>query len=78
MSDTSFTKVDIMDWNRYKKAAGDVTELIGLTPLIKLCKLTEFAGKPELELFGKAEFMNPSGSLKDRILLKIIKDATEK
>lgn len=67
-----------MDWDRYKKAAGDVTELIGFTPLIKLRKLAEHAGKPELELFGKAEFMNPSGSLKDRILLKIIKDAMEK
>jgi cysteine synthase A len=33
---------------------------------------------PQLELFGKAEFMNPSGSLKDRILVKILKDAIEK
>lgn len=54
-----------MDWGHYKKAAGNVTELIGLTPLIKLRKLTELAGMSELELFGKAEFMNPSGSLKD-------------
>ena len=67
-----------MDWGRYKKVAGNVTELIGLTPLIKLRKLTELAGMSELKLFGKAEFMNPSGSLKDRILLKIIKDAMEK
>jgi len=67
-----------MDWGRYKKVAGNVTELIGLTPLIKLHKLTELAGMSELKLFGKAEFMNPSGSLKDRILLKIIKDAMEK
>jgi len=78
MSGTSFTKVDNMDWGRHKKAAGNVAELIGLTPLIKLRKLTELAGVPELELYGKAEFMNPSGSLKDRILLKIIKDAMEK
>ncbi len=67
-----------MDWDRYKKAAGDVTELIGFTPLVKLRKLPEHAGKPELELFGKAEFMNPSGSLKDRILLKIIKTQWKK
>jgi len=67
-----------MDWGRYKKVAENVTELIGLTPLIKLRKLTELADMSELELFGKAEFMNPSGSLKDRILLKIIKDAMEK
>lgn len=67
-----------MDWGRYKKVAGNVTELIGLTPLIKLRKLTELAGMSELELFGKAEFMNPSGSLKDRILLKIIKTQWKK
>ena len=67
-----------MDWDRNKKAASNVTELIGLTPLVRLSKLATFAGKPDLELFGKAEFMNPSGSLKDRILLKIIKDAMDK
>jgi cysteine synthase A len=32
---------------------------------------------PELELLGKAEFMNPSGSLKDRILVKILREAIE-
>jgi len=70
--------VMIMDWSRNKKAANNVTEIIGLTPLVKLGKLTKLAGKLDLELFGKAEFMNPSGSLKDRILLKIIKDAVDK
>lgn len=67
-----------MNWGHYKKAARNVTELIGLTPLIKLRRLTEHASMSELELLGKAEFMNPSGSLKDRILLKIIKDAMER
>ncbi|MDI6884335.1 MAG: cysteine synthase family protein [Hadesarchaea archaeon] len=50
---------------------------LGLTPLLKLDKLTKLAGRPAFELFGKAEFMNPSGSLKDRILLKIIQDGVE-
>ena len=62
---------------RFSTASGDLCEFIGHTPLIKLSKLPKLAGKPELELFGKAEFMNPSGSLKDRILLKILRDAIE-
>ncbi len=65
------------DWGRFREAAGDLTQLIGFTPIIKLGRLARLAGKPELELFGKAEFMNPSGSLKDRILLKILKGAIE-
>ena len=51
-----------------------LTETTGHTPLMRLNKVTR--GR-DLELFGKAEFMNPSGSLKDRILLKILRDATE-
>ena len=48
--------------------------MIGLTPLVRLNKIME--GR-DLEVLGKAEFLNPSGSLKDRILLTIIKDAME-
>lgn len=65
------------DWDKFKFAAGNICSLIGHTPLIKLSKLAKLAGRPELELLGKAEFMNPSGSLKDRILLKIIQDGIE-
>jgi len=63
-----------MNWKRNGNLAKDVMDLIGLTPLVRLNKITE--GR-DLEVLGKAEFLNPSGSLKDRILLKIIKDATE-
>jgi len=51
-----------------------VTDLIGLTPLVRLNKIVR--GR-DLEILGKAEFLNPSGSLKDRILLKILEDAIE-
>jgi len=51
-----------------------LTEMIGHTPLIRMNKVTR---GHDLELFGKAEFMNPSGSLKDRILLKILMGAIE-
>ncbi len=62
------------NWERHKRVAGDITEMIGLTPLIRLGKVTE--GR-DLEILGKAEFMNPSGSLKDRILLYILKNAID-
>ncbi|KAI9253164.1 cysteine synthase [Sporodiniella umbellata] len=48
---------------------------IGNTPLIRLNKLSEETG---CEILGKAEFMNPGGSVKDRAALFIVKDAEEK
>lgn len=60
------------------RVAEDLTGAIGNTPIIKINKITKNSNAPKLELFGKAEFMNPSGSLKDRILFKILKSAIEK
>ncbi|MEM3421100.1 MAG: cysteine synthase A [Candidatus Hadarchaeum sp.] len=57
--------------------AEDLTGAIGNTPLIKMSKIPKNSKAPNLELFGKAEFMNPSGSLKDRILFKILSKAIE-
>ena len=45
---------------------------VGGTPLIRLARLSEETG---CEIFGKAEFMNPGGSVKDRAALSIILDA---
>ena len=45
---------------------------VGNTPLIRLRKLSELTG---CEILGKAEFMNPGGSVKDRAALGIIADA---
>jgi cysteine synthase A len=45
---------------------------IGNTPLIKLRKASEQTG---CEILGKAEFLNPGGSVKDRAALQIILDA---
>src|ERR1700712_5031307 len=42
---------------------------IGKTPLIRLKKLSQLTG---CEILGKAEFMNPGGSVKDRAALGII------
>lgn len=59
------------------KVYEELTELIGGTPLLKLNHLME---KEDLEanLFGKLEFFNPGGSVKDRIALSMILDAEEK
>jgi cysteine synthase A len=53
----------------------DVTAAIGNTPLLKLTKASELTG---CTILGKAEFMNPGQSVKDRAALYIIKDAVAK
>ena len=45
---------------------------VGNTPLIRLAKLSEETG---CEILGKAEFLNPGGSVKDRAALYIVEDA---
>ncbi|MFN6536308.1 MAG: cysteine synthase A [Nostoc sp. EkiNYC01] len=48
---------------------------VGNTPLIRLNSFSEETG---CEILGKAEFLNPGGSVKDRAALYIIQDAEEK
>jgi cysteine synthase len=55
------------------KIYGDVTELIGRTPLVRLNRLTEGLGA---QVVVKLEFYNPANSVKDRIGVAII-DAAE-
>ena len=50
-------------------------ELIGNTPLVKLNQVSELTG---CHIYGKAEFLNPGGSIKDRTALGIIRDAETK
>ncbi len=52
-----------------------VIEAIGDTPLIKLRRVSEETG---CTILGKAEFLNPGQSVKDRAALGIIRDAEEK
>jgi cysteine synthase A len=52
-----------------------VLDLIGGTPLIRLKKASEITG---CEILGKAEFMNPGQSIKDRAALGMVLDAREK
>ena len=53
-------------------AAASVLDLIGNTPLIRLKAASEATG---CEILGKAEFLNPGQSVKDRAALGIIRDA---
>ena len=50
----------------------NLIELIGNTPLVRLNKVSDETG---CEILGKAEFLNPGGSVKDRTALGIIRDA---
>ena len=50
-------------------------ESVGNTPLIKLKAASEITG---CNIYGKAEYLNPGGSVKDRAALALIKDAQEK
>lgn len=52
--------------------ATDVTQLIGNTPLLHLRQVSEATG---CTILGKAEFMNPGGSVKDRTALGILRAA---
>jgi cysteine synthase A len=52
--------------------ARDFIEAIGRTPLIRLRRVSEETG---CEIYGKAEFMNPGGSVKDRAARAIVLDA---
>ncbi|KAI0823424.1 PALP-domain-containing protein [Trametes gibbosa] len=52
-----------------------VTGLIGNTPLVRINSLSDALG---VEILGKAEFMNPGGSVKDRVALRMIEDAEER
>ncbi len=57
-----------------KKIYKSVTELIGSTPMIELKKYTKQMGL-EAAIFAKLEYLNPAGSVKDRIALSMIEDA---
>ncbi|OCF58042.1 cysteine synthase A [Kwoniella mangroviensis CBS 10435] len=86
LSSTSFALL-FQDWRRKRAIAripprpieirsdeivNGVIGLIGNTPLIRINSLSDALG---VEILGKAEYLNPGGSVKDRVALKIIEDA---
>ena len=57
------------------KFSPSVVEAIGRTPLIKL---KAASAETDCTILGKAEFMNPGGSVKDRAALAIVEDAEKR
>jgi cystathionine beta-synthase len=57
---------------RHLEPYDDVLQMVGWTPLVRLSRVTDGARTP---VYGKCEFMNPGGSVKDRIGLAMIEVA---
>jgi cysteine synthase A len=53
-------------------------ELIGGTPILKLNRYTKAVGAEDATILAKLEYLNPAGSVKDRIALAMIEDAEQK
>ncbi len=53
-------------------------ELIGGTPLLQLNGYSKAAGVTDAKILAKLEYLNPAGSVKDRVALSMIEDAEEK
>jgi cystathionine beta-synthase len=62
----------MIDHERHRAPYDSVLDTIGWTPLIRLTRVTKGIVTP---VYGKAEFFNPGGSVKDRIGLPIIEAA---
>lgn len=60
------------------KVVESALELVGETPLLKLKRFAEKVGAVNANIYGKLEYLNPTGSVKDRAALAMIKDAEEK
>lgn len=53
----------------------DIVSQIGNTPLLRLSRIAAAHGvRPEVEIYAKAEWFNPGGSVKDRAALSMIRD----
>lgn len=55
-----------------------VTELIGKTPILEAQNYMKKAGVTEATILAKLEYLNPAGSIKDRVALNMIEDAEKK
>lgn len=61
--------------NKIKESA---LELIGETPILKLNRYAAKAGASDAVILAKLEYLNPAGSVKDRVALAMIEDAEQK
>lgn len=61
-----------------RKITESALELIGKTPLLRASRYVKASGVTEGDILVKLEYMNPAGSVKDRIALAMIEDAEKK
>lgn len=59
------------------KIIPDILHAIGSTPIVRLNRIPQAEGI-ECEMYAKCEFLNPGGSVKDRIGFRMVLDAEEK
>ncbi|KPV65511.1 MAG: Threonine synthase [Candidatus Bathyarchaeota archaeon BA1] len=65
-----------INWDRNRDAVENMSQIIGRTPLVKLRKIPKSEGIGA-DVLGKVEYLNPTGSLKDRIYHEMIMKAIE-
>ena len=60
------------------KIIDNTLELVGGTPLLRASRYATQAKTEDVNIFAKLEYLNPAGSVKDRVALAMIEDAEEK
>ncbi|MFP3166761.1 MAG: cysteine synthase family protein [Nitrososphaeria archaeon] len=66
-----------INWSANSKAFENLLEAIGRTPLVKLQKIPKDAGI-NATIYAKLDYLNPSGSLKDRVYYRMITEAIKR
>jgi len=66
-----------INWSANSKAFENLLEAIGRTPLVKLQKIPKDAGI-SATIYAKLDYLNPSGSLKDRVYYRMITEAIKR
>ncbi|HVP22607.1 MAG TPA: PLP-dependent cysteine synthase family protein [Conexivisphaerales archaeon] len=66
-----------ISWNKSASSFDSVLDAIGRTPLVRLNRIPEAEGVVP-SIYAKLEFMNPTGSLKDRIYYRMITEAIKR
>ncbi|HXX36553.1 MAG TPA: cysteine synthase A [bacterium] len=61
-----------MDWESRRRPVDSILETVGMTPLVRLHRVVEHLSAT---VFGKLEYFNPTGSVKDRILPFMVEEA---
>jgi cysteine synthase A len=72
------SRQDLQEEKQMADIKNSAVELIGNTPILKLNRYTEAVGVKDATILAKLEYLNPAGSVKDRVALAMIQDAEKK